>query len=76
MKKVKIYTAPSCQVCQELKRELRRRGVDFEELDITTNDEATRTLAERKIKAVPVLEIDGQFTVGYNEKWLRERFKC
>ena len=47
MKRVKIYTTPICPYCVSAKRLLERKGVAYEEVDVSGDDQARIDLAQR-----------------------------
>lgn len=68
-KKVKVYSTPICPFCITLKEFLKKREVDFEDIDISGNEEAKeRVVKNTGQSSVPVLELDGKFIVGFNRK--------
>ncbi len=46
MAKIIIYTAPVCSYCVQAKRLLSRKGVSFEEIDVSRNPELRRKVIE------------------------------
>jgi glutaredoxin 3 len=68
---VKVYTTVYCTYCRQAKALLERKGVDFEEVDVTTDmdsrDWLVRTTGRR---TVPQVFIGEQSVGGYDE--LRE----
>jgi glutaredoxin len=48
--------------------------VAYRELDVARNKIARDEMVTKTGRlAVPVIEIDGEVSVGYNEKWLKEK---
>ena len=47
MPKVVIYTTPLCGYCAAAKRLLTRKGVEFEEIDVSTGDGLRAQMMER-----------------------------
>jgi glutaredoxin 3 len=47
MARVVIYTAPVCYYCVEAKRLLTRKGVKFEEIDVSRDPELRRTMVQK-----------------------------
>ena len=47
MAKVVIYTTPVCYYCVEAKRLLTRKGVTFEEVDVSRNPELRRNMVQK-----------------------------
>ena len=73
MQKVTIYTTPTCAYCKMTKAFFKEHNVAYEEKDVA-NDHA---LAEEMVKksgqmAVPVIDIDGQIVVGFDQPKLSE----
>ena len=67
--KVKIYSAPSCVYCVTLKKFLEEKGVDFEEIDVSLNDDLAKELVEKSGQmGVPVVEIGEEIVIGFNRE--------
>ena len=65
---VKIYTRQWCGYCSAATRFLSSRGVAFEEIDVTGNNEARKWLAEVTGQStVPQIFIDGKPIGGYTD---------
>ncbi len=62
MPKIEIYTKLFCPFCIRAKRLLRRKGVSFEEFDVTMKPNARAAMRERAGGAhtVPQIFIDGR----------------
>lgn len=74
--KVKIYTTPACSYCQTLKEFLRENGLEFEEIDVSKDQQAAGEIIRRSGQmSVPVTEIDGQMIVGFDRKKLVDLLK-
>jgi glutaredoxin 3 len=64
VKPVKIYTTPICPYCIRAKRLLDTKGVPYEEIDVSADDQARIDLAERTgRRTVPQIFI-GEHHVG------------
>ena len=73
MSKITIYTTPTCAYCKMTKAFFKEHNVAYEEKDVA-NDHA---LAEEMVKksgqmAVPVIDINGQIIVGFDQARLSE----
>ena len=67
--KVKIYSTPTCPWCIRAKTFLKNKRVDFEDIDVSRNREASRELVEKSGQmGVPVLDIDGKIIVGFDQE--------
>lgn len=70
MKKVTVYTSPSCPYCIRAKDLLTRRKIPYEEVHISWDDEAGWTAMMEKsggMKTVPQIYIDEKLVGGYTE---------
>jgi len=62
MSKVTIYTTMLCPYCHRAKALLRRKGVEFEEIDVTMNAAARARMSEAAggRRTVPQIFVDGR----------------
>ncbi len=68
-KKIRIYSTPTCTYCIILKRYLDEKNIQYEELDVSQNEEAQKEMIEKtKQMGVPVVDIDGEFIVGFDKE--------
>ena len=69
MAKVEIYTTPLCGYCARAKSLLQRKGVAFEETDITMVPGARDKMIERAngLRTVPQIFIDGKHVGGSDD---------
>lgn len=58
--RLRVYTAPRCPACSELKHELDAKGIEYEEVDVFKNADARARLEREGLYVVPVLEKDGK----------------
>lgn len=66
-KKVVMYSQPTCGVCHTAKSYLESKGVEVEDLDVTTDTEARRALVEDlKSQATPTLVIGEEVLIGFD----------
>lgn len=73
MKKVTIYSTPSCTYCKMTKEFLHQNNVPFEEIDVSSNEERRNEMVEKSGQmGVPVIDIEGAIIVGFDEPRLRE----
>jgi glutaredoxin-like YruB-family protein len=71
--KVKIYTLPNCPFCRLAKQFFKENNIDFEEIDVSKDQEAAKKLIEKSGQlGVPVIEIDGKIIVGFNPEAIKE----
>ena len=66
MKKIKVFTAPWCMPCKQLKEKtlplLMEEGVEIEVIDL---EESPDLAAEYKVRGVPTMLYDGHSLVGF-----------
>ncbi len=69
MKPVKIYTTTYCGFCVRAKDLLKRKGVDFQELDVTGDDAMRAKLVELSggQRTVPQIFIGDTHVGGYTD---------
>ena len=66
MKTLNIYSKPNCSKCKMLKRWLEIKGIDYNEIDISKNQEGMDKLVSSNRTSLPVVEIEDEF-VDLNE---------
>lgn len=70
MKNIKVFTTKTWPHCVTVKEYLSQKGIDFEEVDVTSNGEARKELMKKRIMAVPVVKINEEYIVGYDKEKL------
>lgn len=76
MKKVKIYTSPTCPYCFALKEYLKKHKIEFEEVDISKDEKAKKELIKKSDQlGVPVVEINGKIVVGFDKDKINKILK-
>jgi glutaredoxin 3 len=67
--KVEVYTTSYCPFCVRAKNLLRSKGVQFEEIDVTDDDERRAEMVELAggRRTVPEIFINGKIVGGYDE---------
>lgn len=73
MSEVKVYTTPTCPYCTTLKKFLKEKDIDFEEVDVSEDEEALEEMKEKTGQTgVPVVEIGEETIVGFDKQEIRE----
>ncbi|MBI2587816.1 thioredoxin family protein [Candidatus Azambacteria bacterium] len=76
MKSVKIYTTPTCPYCHMAKEFFKANNVEFQEFDVAADEKARNEMMEKSGQlGVPVIDVDGQIVVGFDEPKLKELLK-
>jgi glutaredoxin-like YruB-family protein len=70
---ITIYTTPTCRFCAAAKAFFKENDVAYEEKDVTVDAEARTAMIQKSGQlGVPVIDINGQIVVGFNEQRLAE----
>ena len=73
MAKVKIYSTPACPYCVKAKEFFKEKGIEFEDIDVSADQEAAREMVEKSGQmGVPVIDIDGKIIVGFDKDAIEE----
>lgn len=73
MKNVVIYSTPSCHYCNLAKQYFQDHNVAYTEHDVATDIDKQREMIEKSGQmGVPVIVIDDQVVVGFNQPKLAE----
>jgi glutaredoxin-like YruB-family protein len=72
MKKVTIYTTPSCQYCEQAKDYMKEHEIDYKYYDVSEDTDRRKEMIEKSGQmGVPVIELGDELMVGFDE----ERFE-
>lgn len=73
MKEVTIYSTPTCHFCHMAKDFFEDEGIAYTEINVAENQEKRAYMVERTGQmGVPVIEIDDEVVVGFNEGKIKE----
>ena len=73
MKHVTIYSTPSCGWCKAAKQYFAEHDVPFTEKDVASDAAAREEmLAKSKQMGVPVIDVEGEIVIGFNQARLAE----
>ncbi|UCH11874.1 MAG: glutaredoxin family protein [Candidatus Omnitrophota bacterium] len=69
---VKIYSTPTCPYCMRAKQFFKDNNIEFEDIDVSTD----RVRAEEMVRktgqmGVPVLDINGEIIVGFDQEKIK-----
>ena len=71
MKNIVIYSTPTCHFCDLAKDYFMEHNLAYTEYDVATDLKKRKEMVEKTGQlGVPVIEIDGQIIVGFNEESL------
>ncbi len=67
-KKILIYSTPTCHYCNIAKDFFKEKGFKYEEYNVSTDLEKRKEMVEKSSQmGVPVIDIDGDIVVGFDE---------
>jgi glutaredoxin 3 len=73
MKNVTIYTTPTCGFCHMAKNWMKEKGINYEEIDVSTNPSAAQEMVSKSGQmGVPVIDVEGDITVGFDRPKLEQ----
>lgn len=73
MKKITIYTTPTCVYCKMTKDFFSEHRISYEEKDVSADSAAREEMLKKSGQmGVPVVDIDGEIVIGFDEERLRE----
>ncbi|MFA6274435.1 MAG: glutaredoxin domain-containing protein [Candidatus Paceibacterota bacterium] len=68
MKKVEIYSTPTCHFCHLAKDFFTANGIVFTDYDVASNLEKRKEMVDKTGQmGVPVIIIDGEITIGFDK---------
>ena len=68
MKKVKVFSTPTCPYCHMAKAYLKNKKVEFEDIDVSRDQaQAIQMVQKSGEMGVPQLWIDDEVVVGFNQ---------
>jgi len=72
MQSVTIYTTPTCGYCKAAKAFLNEHNITYTEKDVSADIHARQEMISKSGQmGVPLIEIDGQLVLGFDESELR-----
>ena len=67
-KKVMVYSTPTCPYCANVKQFLKDNGVEFEEIDVSVNQDKVQEMVQKSGQmGVPVLDVSGEIIIGFDK---------
>jgi glutaredoxin len=66
---LKVFSAPWCSACKQVKQFLKQQNILFEEKDIDVDKDAYDTLMRLQLRSIPVIYLDDDnYVVGTDQK--------
>lgn len=74
--KVRLFIKPFCGWCHEAQDWLKERGIEYEELDVTSDRKARQEMVELTGQTLaPCIEVDGEVLADFDTDQLEEFWK-
>jgi glutaredoxin 3 len=68
MKNIIIYSTPTCHYCKLAKEYMNANGIKYTEYNVAADLQKRQEMVDKSGQlGVPVIDIDGQVMVGYEE---------
>lgn len=64
---ITVYSTPTCPYCSTLKKFLKERGLDFEDVDVS-EERAEEMISKSGQTGVPVVDINGEIVIGFDKE--------
>ncbi len=72
-KKVVVYSTPTCPFCKRTKDYLSQKEIPYDDINVATDKEKAKEMIQISGQmGVPVIVIDGQIVVGFNQAKIDE----
>ena len=69
MKRVLLYTTPTCPNCMKVKDYLKSKNIEFENIDVSSDRDKLQEMIDKSEQiGVPVLDIGDNIIVGFNKE--------
>ncbi|OGX30277.1 MAG: NrdH-redoxin [Omnitrophica WOR_2 bacterium RIFCSPLOWO2_12_FULL_51_24] len=73
MKKVKVYSTPTCPYCVRAKQFLKDSNIEFEDIDVSADQQKSEEMVKISGQmGVPVLDIEGEIIVGFDKEAVKK----
>lgn len=73
---VKVFSTPSCPFCVTLKNFLKEHNIEFEDIDVSQDKVVQDEMIKKSGQmGVPVIEIDSQIVVGFDQGKIKKLLK-
>ncbi|MDZ7838391.1 MAG: glutaredoxin domain-containing protein [Actinomycetota bacterium] len=76
MKKVLVYSTPTCPYCARVKDYLSENGVQYDEVDISSDQKNLDEMVKKtKQMGIPVIDFNGRIIIGFEKEEIDEAIK-
>lgn len=69
MKRINVYSTPSCPRCKKLKDYLNSKNIKFNDIDVSADADKIREMIDKSGQmGTPVIDIDGEIIAGFDKE--------
>lgn len=73
LKKVLIYSTPTCPYCKMAKEYFKEHGIEYTDYDVAVDAKKAEEMIQKSGQmGVPVIEVDGEIMIGFDEEKIRQ----
>ena len=70
-RKVIIYSTPTCPWCKKAKEYLTQKGIVYTDVNVATDRDAAKDMIKKSGQmSVPVITVDDEMVIGFNQPQL------
>ena len=70
-KKVTIYSTPTCPYCKRAKDYFSQKGIPYADINVAQDRDAAKEMIQKSGQmGVPVITIDNEIVIGFNQTLL------
>ncbi|MBI2044256.1 glutathione S-transferase N-terminal domain-containing protein [Candidatus Pacearchaeota archaeon] len=71
-----VYTTKDCPWCKMAKEFLKSNNISYKEMDVGKNEKAAQEMVRKSgHMGVPVIDVNGNIIIGFDEEKLRKTLK-
>lgn len=71
--KVTIYSTPTCPYCKQAKKFMDEHSVEYTDIDVSSDQSKAQEMIDKSGQmGVPVIDVDGELIIGFDEKKLKK----
>ncbi len=75
--KVTIYSTPTCPYCKQAKQFMDDHNVEYTDIDVSADEKMAQEMIHKSGQmGVPVIDIEGEIVIGFDEKKLKKLLKA
>lgn len=72
-KSIKVYSTPTCPWCTRAKQFLNENNIAYESYDVSSDQQAAEEMINKSGQmGVPVIDIDGEIIVGFDQDRIKQ----